>query len=87
MKKSIPVVKGKMYPVKIMSLGHSAEGVGRVEDFTVFIPGALLGVEIGRRMADECKSTVQLQVAQEMLRNPPPSVLDDSKPATALVRK
>ncbi len=47
----------------------------------------LMNQKLGRRMADECKSTVQLQVAQEMLRNPPPSVLDDSKPATALVRK
>ena len=47
----------------------------------------LMNHKLGRRMADECKSTVQLQVAQEMLRNPPPSVLDDSKPATALVKK
>ncbi len=48
----------------------------------------LMNQKQGRRMADECKSTVQLQVAEEMLRNPPPSVLDDNNPAaTAVVRK
>lgn len=42
----------------------------------------------GRRMADECKSVAQAQVAEEMRRNPPASVLDDERPAgLELVRK
>ena len=62
MKKSIPVVKGKTYPVKIMSLGHSAEGVGRVEEFTVFIPGALLGETVEARIV-EVKKRIGVAIA------------------------
>lgn len=48
----------------------------------------LMNHKQGKRMADECKSVVQLQVADEMRRNPPASVLDDNKPAaTDLVKK
>lgn len=48
----------------------------------------LMNQKQGKRMADECKSIVQLQVADEMRRNPPASVLDDDKPtATEVVRK
>jgi hypothetical protein len=48
----------------------------------------LMNQKQGRRMADECKSTYQLQVADEMRRNPPAGVLDDAKPlGTEVVRK
>jgi hypothetical protein len=47
----------------------------------------LMNHKQGRRMADECKSPVQLQVADEMRRNPPASVLDDAKPATEIVQE
>ncbi len=47
----------------------------------------LMNQKLGRRMADECKSIVQVQVAEDMLRNPPPSVLDDDKPMTAVVKR
>ncbi len=46
----------------------------------------LMNQKLGRRMADECKSAVQLQVAEELLRNPQASVLDDAAP-TAVVKK
>jgi hypothetical protein len=46
----------------------------------------LMNQKLGRRLADECKSAIQLQVADEMLRNPPASVLDNS-PATTVVKK
>ena len=70
MKKSIPVVKGKMYPVKIMSLGHSAEGVGRVEDFTVFIPGALLGETVEARIVEVKKSYARGVIARIIDKSP-----------------
>ncbi|TWH52017.1 23S rRNA (uracil(1939)-C(5))-methyltransferase RlmD [Sporomusa sp. KB1] len=40
---SVPVEKGQTYTIAITGLGHSGEGVGRYQDFTVFIPGALPG--------------------------------------------
>ena len=38
-----PVLSGGKYLVEIVGLGHSGEGVGRYQDFTVFIPQALPG--------------------------------------------
>ncbi len=46
----------------------------------------LMNQKQGKRMADECKSAVQLQVAEEMRKNPPLSVLDE-QPATDVVKK
>lgn len=39
----IPVQKGKTYEIKIHGLGSNGEGVGRYENFTVFVPYALPG--------------------------------------------
>lgn len=38
-----PVETGKTYTIDITGLGHSGEGVGRYQDFTVFVPDALPG--------------------------------------------
>ena len=46
----------------------------------------LMNQKQGRRVADECQSAVQLQVAEEMRRTPQASVLDDAAP-TAVVKK
>ena len=46
----------------------------------------LMNQKQGRRMADECQSAVQLQVAEELRRTPQASVLDDATP-TAVVKK
>ncbi|WP_425058037.1 23S rRNA (uracil-C(5))-methyltransferase RlmCD [Sporomusa carbonis] len=43
---SVPVEKGKNYIINITGLGHSGEGVGRYQDFTVFVPQALPGETI-----------------------------------------
>lgn len=43
LKVQIPVVRGKKYSVNIVSMGHSGEGVGKYQDFTVFVPYALVG--------------------------------------------
>lgn len=47
----------------------------------------LMNQKLGRRMADECKSAAQLQVADDMRKNPPASVLDGDKPGTDIVKK
>lgn len=38
-----PVIKNNTYTLDIVSLGHSGEGVGKYEGFTVFVPHALPG--------------------------------------------
>lgn len=40
---TIPVCKGQTYELQIDRLGTSGEGVGRYENFTVFVPNALPG--------------------------------------------
>ncbi|MPL65628.1 23S rRNA (uracil-C(5))-methyltransferase RlmCD [bioreactor metagenome] len=45
-KQAIPVKKGGQYIIQIVSLGHSGEGVGRYQDFTVFVPNALPGEQV-----------------------------------------
>lgn len=54
MTREIPVIKGQTYRLTIASLGHSGEGVGRYQDFTVFVPGALPGEEVTVKII-ECK--------------------------------
>ena len=43
---TIPVCKGRTYELQIDRLGTSGEGVGRYENFTVFVPNALLGENV-----------------------------------------
>ncbi|WHH57717.1 23S rRNA (uracil(1939)-C(5))-methyltransferase RlmD [Petroclostridium sp. X23] len=43
MKNQIPVHKNEYYEMDIHSMGHEGEGVGRIENFTVFVPHALPG--------------------------------------------
>src|SRR5690554_611002 len=50
MKTEIPVHKNKHYEIDIHGLGHSGEGVGKVENFTVFVEGAIPGDQIEARI-------------------------------------
>lgn len=43
MKTKIPVQLGQKYNIQITGMGQSGEGVGRYENFTVFVPYALPG--------------------------------------------
>ncbi|MEG6586330.1 23S rRNA (uracil(1939)-C(5))-methyltransferase RlmD [Dendrosporobacter sp. 1207_IL3150] len=52
----IPVIKGKEYPIDILSLGHSGEGVGRYKDFTVFVPYALPGEQVQAKIIEVKKN-------------------------------
>lgn len=51
-----PVEKNKDYIIKIDNLGFEGEGVGRVNNFTVFVPGALVGEEVEARIIKINKS-------------------------------
>ena len=53
---SLPVKKGSIYDIDIVGLGHSGEGVGRYQDFTVFVPQALPGELVAVEISDVKKS-------------------------------
>lgn len=43
---NLPVVAGKTYDMDIVNLGHNGEGVGRYQNFTVFVPNSLPGENV-----------------------------------------
>lgn len=51
-----PVIKNKTYTLEITSLGHSGEGVGRYEGFTIFVPYALPGETIETKIMEVKKN-------------------------------
>ena len=51
-----PVKKGELYTIDIQGLGHSGEGVGRYQNFTVFVTLALPGERTLVRITDVKKS-------------------------------
>lgn len=51
-----PVVQGQDYEVSITDLGIHGEGIGKVEGFTVFVPGALPGERAKVRISRVKKS-------------------------------
>ena len=67
MKQQIPVKKGQTYEIDINTLGVSGEGVGRYEDFTVFVRGALPG-ERARVRIEEVKKSYATGKMFELLR-------------------
>lgn len=54
--REIPIKKGENYILDIVSLGHSGEGVGRYQDFTVFVPHALPGEQVKVNIIEVKKS-------------------------------
>lgn len=40
---TLPVHRGEVVTIEVRGLGHSGEGVARVDNYTVFVPGALPG--------------------------------------------
>ena len=67
MRQEIPVARGKTYEIAIHSLGSSGEGVGRYEDFTVFVPGALPGEKV-KVLVEEVKKNYAKGRMKEVLR-------------------
>lgn len=51
MKRECPVMLHQEYEITIRSLGHSGEGVGSYDNFTVFVPGALVGERVRVKIA------------------------------------
>jgi len=55
-KRSIPVKLGEEYIITIQGMGNNGEGVGRYEDFTVFIPFTLPGEVIKTKITQYKKN-------------------------------
>jgi 23S rRNA (uracil1939-C5)-methyltransferase len=51
-----PILKNKVYTLDIVSLGHSGEGVGKYEGFTIFVPYALPGETVEVKIMEVKKS-------------------------------
>ena len=46
MGREAPVYGDEIYEIEVERLGNNAEGVGRIDGFTVFVPGALPGERV-----------------------------------------
>ncbi len=46
MSKNISIIKNEEYDIHITGMGYEGEGVGKINDFTVFVPGALLNEKV-----------------------------------------
>ena len=58
MEKKIPVQSGEVCELLIERMGSRAEGVARVEGFTVFVPEALPGERIRARIKNVKKTKI-----------------------------
>lgn len=59
-----PVQKGGTYTLDILRLGHSGEGVGKYQDFTVFVPGALPGEQVQAVITEVKKNYAKAQLQE-----------------------
>lgn len=42
----VPVEEGKVYEAKIEDIGREGDGLARIQNFVVFVPGTKIGDEI-----------------------------------------
>ncbi len=56
MDKVIPVEKNKEYDVEILGLGHEGEGVAKIDNYAIFIQGAMLGEKVRAKIVKVKKS-------------------------------
>lgn len=66
----IPVIRGQKYTIDIVSMGHSGEGVGKYEDFTVFIPYALVGEKVEVLITEVKKSYAKGRLLEIITKSP-----------------
>ena len=47
---SVPVEEGKVYDAKIEDIGREGDGLARIQNFVVFVPGTKIGDQIKVRI-------------------------------------
>lgn len=62
-KQIAPVTAGSRYTVEIIGLGHSGEGVGRFQDFTIFVPQALPGEVVEVQVSEVKKNYAKAKLS------------------------
>ena len=75
-KKNIPIKPNETYTLTIRDLGIHGEGIGAVDDFTVFVPGALPGETIQAMIVTAKKSyatgrLISIETAPRIAPRPP----------------
>lgn len=66
----LPVEINKIYEIKIQSLGSSAEGVGRLQNFTVFVNGALPNERIKAKIIEVKKNYAVGKLLEVLEKSP-----------------
>lgn len=56
MSENLNIEKNKDYIIDITSMGHEGEGVGRINNFTIFVQGALLGEKVKVKIVKVAKT-------------------------------
>jgi predicted RNA-binding protein with TRAM domain len=47
---NVPVEEGKVYEAKIEDIGREGDGLARIQNFVVFVPGTKVGDEVRVRI-------------------------------------
>jgi predicted RNA-binding protein with TRAM domain len=60
-----PVEEGKVYDAKIEDLGREGDGLARIENFVVFIPGTKVGDQVKVRITKVLRRMAFGEVVEE----------------------
>ena len=71
--RELPVKKGQDFKINIEDLNHRGEGVGRINDYVVFIPGGVPGDEISVKI-NSTRKNFGRGIIQEVLKESPERV-------------
>jgi len=62
--KKIPVNLEEKYEIIIKNISHQGEGIGRVDNFAVFVPGAMIGEEIKIKIIEIRKNFARAELEE-----------------------
>lgn len=69
-KEKTPVVTGEIYEMNIDNLGVSGEGTGKIENFTVFVKGALPGEKVSVQITEAKKNYAVGKIVKLLKESP-----------------
>ena len=65
-----PVQLEESYELFINNYSHQGEGIGKVNNFTVFVPGAILGEKAKAKISEVKKNFARSQLEEVILASP-----------------
>ncbi len=60
--KAAPVEVGKVYEAKIVDMGRDGDGIAKIENFVVFVPGTKVGDEVKIKITKLMRRSAQGEV-------------------------